>query len=209
MEHIGASLAIRYFVLGTLFIIGLFKIVEADWAGLFMVAQAFGFSLIPTFLKKFYAIHTPHLLQAGVALFMFATIFLGESGGFYDRFWWWDLVWHLLAGVAFGLIAYVILILTYRKQNVIVAPIFTSIFAISFSMCASALWELLEFGIDLVFKTNMQPSAEDTMSDLLIGFIGAIVSALSGYRYLHYRDTLGMNQIIHDGVEKNENAEAL
>lgn len=202
-KHLRPPLLIKYFILGTLLCLALFKISQADWAGLFIVAQAFGFSLIPTFLKSFYDIRTPHFLQAGVAIFMFATIFLGESGGFYDRFWWWDLIWHTLAGVAFGLIGYMILILTYRKQNVVLAPLFTSIFAVSFSLCASVIWELLEFGIDMAFKTNMQPSLTDTMTDLFVALIGALLSAQSGYRYLQFSERIGMSELIDEAVKKN------
>lgn len=202
-QYIQPPLLIKYFILGILVCLGLYKTAETDWAGLFMVIQAFVWSLVPTFLKKFYGIRTPHLLQAGVAIFMFATIFLGESGGFYERFWWWDLIWHTLAGIAFGLVGYMILILTYRKQNVVLAPLFTSIFAVSFSLCISTLWELLEFSIDFFLHTTMQPSGQDTMTDLFVALIGASISAFNGYRYLQFSERLGMGGVIDEAITKN------
>jgi hypothetical protein len=65
------------------------------------------------------------------------------------------------------------------------------------------LWEILEFAVDQLLNTNMQPSATDTMLDLIVGLIGALVSALSGYRYVQYNDKNGMNGIIEEGVRKN------
>jgi len=207
--QLNASLVIKYFTLGVLIIFGLFLVAEGNYHGLLMVAQACLFTLIPSFLQKRYDISTPHILQAGIAVFMFSTIVLGETAGFYERFWWWDLIWHALAGVIFGLIGYAVLILTYRKQNVRLAPLFTSIFAISFSLGISALWEILEFAIDMVLKTNMQPSAHDTMTDLVVGFLGAIFSAYSGYRYIIHKERTGLNTIIEEAVESNSTAPIL
>jgi hypothetical protein len=207
LQKLSAGLLIRYFILGVLIILGLIMIAEANYRGLFMVTQAFFFSLVPTFLRKFYGIRTPHILQAGVAIFMFATIFLGETAGFYDRFHWWDLIWHTLSGIAFGLIGYAILILTYQKRNVKLVPLFTSLFAMSFSIATSTLWEIIEFLVDIIFKANMQPSGEDTMTDLVVGTLGALIAAYSGYRYVLYRERRGMmNVIIDEAVKKNSTA---
>ena len=207
MARLSASLLIKYFILGVLLILGLILVYQAQWKSLFMVVQAFIFTLIPTFLKKWYGVRTPSLLQGGIAVFMFATIFLGETAKFYDNFWWWDTLWHGLSGMVFGLLGYAILILTYRRQNAQHAPIFTSVFAVSFSVAISAIWEMLEFLIDITLKTtNMQPSAEDTMTDLIVGGIGALISVYSGYRYLRYRERKGLNTIIDEAVEKNSTA---
>jgi hypothetical protein len=196
-------LILRYIILTILLLICFWEALQMDWRGLLMALQAFVFSLIPTFLKKYYGVRTPHILQAGGAVFLFATIFLGEVASFYERFWWWDLLFHTLAGLAFGLIGYMVLVLTYRKQTVHLAPLFTSIFAISFSMTVSVLWEILEFAVDQLLHTNMQPSASDTMWDLIVGFAGAFISALSGYNYVRSNDKSGMNGIIEEGIKKN------
>jgi hypothetical protein len=49
----------------------------------------------------------------------------------------------------------------------------------------------------------MQPSASDTMWDLIVGFAGAFISALSGYNYVRSNDKSGMNGIIEEGIKKN------
>lgn len=201
--YLEPMLLLKYTVLTLLVLICLWEVMQMDWRGLLMASQAFIFSLIPTFLKKYYGIRTPHILQAGGALFLFATLFLGEEANFYDRFWWWDLIFHTFAGLAFGLVGYMILVLTYRKHAVRLAPLFTSIFAISFAVTLSALWEILEFIIDQLLGTNMQPSASDTMWDLVAGLIGALVSALSGYSYVTHNDKNGMSGIIEEGIKKN------
>ena len=196
-------LAIKYCILGALILIGFYYAVMSNWHAVFMISQAFLFSLIPSFLQKLYGVRTPRILQAGVVFFMFATIFLGEVANFYELFWWWDLIWHTLAGTVFCLIGFIILILTYRRQNVRLNSLFSTVFAVSFSLASSVLWEILEFVIDLTFGTNMQPSGSDTMWDLVVGLFGALIGAFSGYRYVQYRECIGMNAIIDDGVQKN------
>ncbi len=204
MRMFQSSLWIKYLILTTLIAIGAYQLLQRDWHSFLMVSQAFVFSLIPTFLRKAYGVRTPHILQAGVAIFMFATIFLGEVGNFYERFWWWDLIWHTLAGVVCGLIGYIILILTYRRQNVQLNPVFSSVFAVSFSLALSTFWEIIEFAVDLALNTNMQPSGSDTMWDLIVGLFGALISAAGGFRYLQYSEHIGMNAIIDDGVRRNK-----
>jgi hypothetical protein len=70
-------------------------------------------------------------------------------------------------------------------------------------MTVSVLWEILEFAVDQLLHTNMQPSASDTMWDLIVGFAGAFISALSGYNYVRSNDKSGMNGIIEEGIKKN------
>lgn len=204
MPKVTFPLMVRYLILGILLVLGAVMAYEARWESVFMVVQAFIFTLIPTFLKKWYGVGTPPLLQAGIAVFMFSTIVLGETGHFYEKFWWWDALWHGVSGIVFGLLGYAILILTYRRKNVRLAPLFTSVFAVSFSLAISALWEIIEFLVDVTTKTtNMQPSGHDTMTDLIIGFVGALVSAYSGYRYVRYRERNPLNTIIDEAVKEN------
>jgi hypothetical protein len=207
MRKIAFPLLIKYLILGVLFVLGLAMTYLHRWEGVFMVVQAIIFTLVPTFLQKWYGVKTPPLLQAGIAVFVFSTVFLGETGHFYEKFWWWDALWHGLSGIVFGLLGYAILILTYRRKNVRLAPLFTSVFAVSFSLAISALWEILEFLVDTITKTtNMQPSGHDTMTDLIIGFAGALISAYSGYRYVRYRERNPLNTIIDDAVKENASA---
>jgi hypothetical protein len=196
-------LFIRLVLILLLCAICLYNLFTLDWENLFISGQALLFSFIPTFLKLMFGIRTPRILQMGIVAFMFSTLLLGEVADFYEKFWWWDLILHTLAGIAFGLIGYIILILTYRSQNVTLAPVFTSVFAISFSLAASTVWEIAEFGADSFLGTNMQPSAGDTMLDLTVGLVGAIISAVGSFHYIHRKKKVGLGQIIHEGVIKN------
>lgn len=50
--------------------------------------------------------------------------------------------------------------------------------AIGITALAAVLWEFMEFGMDYFFGVVMQPDLTDTMSDLALGLLGALVVAL-------------------------------
>ncbi len=60
-----------------------------------------------------------------------------------------------------------------------------SLFSVSFSLAAGAVWEIFEFLLDRTLGLNMQKSRlVDTMTDLIIDFTGACIVGLWVYRYL-------------------------
>ena len=60
-------------------------------------------------------------------------------------------------------------------------PHFTFVFALGLG----ALWEICEFAMDSIFGLNMQKSGlVDTMWDLIVDTVGALVIALLGFAYL-------------------------
>lgn len=70
-------------------------------------------------------------------------------------------------------------------------PRFVAIFAFVFSLAVGVLWEIFEFAMDQLFGMNMQkamfgdPSGlTDTMWDLIVDAIGALVISLFGWWYL-------------------------
>ena len=56
------------------------------------------------------------------------------------------------------------------------------IFMISFTLMIASFWEFMEFGSDLIMKTDVQHALDtgvaDTMQDMLIAFLGSIIVAV-------------------------------
>ena len=66
------------------------------------------------------------------------------------------------------------------------------------------IWEIFEFGMDSFFGLNMQKSGlVDTMWDLVVDTIGALVISLLGYFYLKRGDSLIFDRVIHRFVKRN------
>lgn len=147
----------------------------------------------PVLFKGRLGVPIPSELHIFAALFIFATLFLGEVLDFYNRLWWWDLVLHGSAGILLGLLGFLFVYLVNENElvDVRMRPSFVALFAFFFSVGAGAIWEIFEFSMDQLFGLNMQkamlgdPSGlTDTMWDLIVDTAGAAVMAGLGYLYM-------------------------
>ncbi len=120
--------------------------------------------------------------------------------GFYERIPWWDTMLHTTSGVILGLVGFLFVYLLNEKgdKNVNLSPIFVVIVAFCFAVTMGVFWEFFEFGADRLLGYNMQkfrlPGQDglvDTMEDLIVDSIGAIVACIGGWIYMKKKkDTL-------------------
>jgi len=156
-----------------------------EWEVAYTAIGALILTLLPLFLKRKYKIYISHSFISFVAVFIYATIFLGEVLDFYDKFWWWDLLWHMCSAIGFGLIGGVLLLLISGKHRVEANPALFTMFSFCFAVSVGVLWEIFEFSMDQTFGTNMQKSGLiDTMADIIINVIGAGIASVGGYLYI-------------------------
>ncbi len=136
------------------------------------------------FLKKS-DINLPVEFSLFLTVFIYCSVFLGEGNDFYTKFWWWDLVLHTSSGMVFGFVGFMILYILYRIKKFTASVFLIALFTFSFSVAIGAIWEILEFTMDQLFKTNMQRSGLlDTMKDLIVDTVGALITSVCGYFYL-------------------------
>lgn len=152
-------------------------------------------SFIPDYLERRRKVILPRVLELTIVLFMFSTVFVGDGLGLYDRFWWWDDLAHAVSGVIIGFLGFLLVgHLNYRYQMNI-KPIFIALFAFCIATTLGVLWEIFEFAIDVFLGTpsqrwNLPPDTvlmgrpyqgsglRDTMSDLIINGVGALISSV-------------------------------
>mgnify|MGYP001208113832 CR=1 FL=1 len=71
-------------------------------------------------------------------------------------------------------------------------------------MTLGVIWEIFEFAADQLLGLNMQKSGiMDTMTDLIVDFIGALIGAIMGYFYLKGGDSLIIKRIVEKFVRAN------
>lgn len=161
-------------------------------------------TLLPIYSQRLLKVHIPTGFLAAIALFLVATLFLGEVGDFYERFWWWDIVLHIGSAIGFGLIGVVLLLILVRGEKLSAAPITVSFFAFCFAVMIGAVWEIWEFFLDQTFGLNTQKSGlTDTMWDLIVDCLGAAVGAAVGYVYLKGMKGWVLTPMLRTFVEKN------
>lgn len=164
-------------------------VLSQNWSNLFVISIAIILSLVPYILRKKYDIKLSKRLSAGILLFLFSTILLGEVNHFYEKFTWWDTVLHFTAGLGLTVFGFVILHEIYSNSQLRSTPKMTAFFAFCFTGMMAGVWEIFEFSVDTFVKSaNMQPSNADTMQDLIVALMAAVIVCYFGFRHLKYRE---------------------
>ena len=167
-------------------------LISHNWLGAFVSILTLALTFVPALIEHNYRIYLPVELEFLTVVFVYASMFLGESYRYFSRFWWWDVVLHASSGLAIGMIGFLVLFILYRRHRIAASPLLIAVFAFSFALAIGALWEIFEFTWDQVFGTALQQSGlVDTMSDLIIDATAAGIAALAGYHYLKHH-TKGM-----------------
>jgi len=177
---------------------------QRNWPLAFVALATLLLSLAPVFVSRWADVFIPPSFIAAIVVFIGGTLFLGEVFDFYYRFWWWDLVMHGGSAIGFGLIGFVLVFMMFQGDRYAAPPIAVAFFAFCFALAMGTIWEIFEFGMDQIFGLNMQKNGlMDTMWDLIMDFLGALVGAGAGYAYLKWRAKGGLMGLIDDFVKRN------
>jgi uncharacterized membrane protein len=166
---------------------GVFAAINGDWTNLGMSILTLLVLFLPTIIEKKLSIDFPSEFEIIVVIFIFAALYLGEMRSYYTKFWWWDIFLHTFSGLIIGAVGFSLVDILNKNEKVSISlsPIFVSIFSFCFALAIGALWEIYEFAMDSIFGLNMQKSGlVDTMWDLIVDALGALVFSIIGYFYL-------------------------
>ena len=148
----------------------------------------------PLFIKKVFKMQIPAFLCIAFWFFLFGSVFLGEVAKFYYTVPHWDTFLHLLSSLMTGLLGYMVFAMLFKGQDSQISPTAAIMFALCFSVAIGAIWEIYEFTCDGLLGLNMQKFAFedgvekvgrlallDTMKDIIIDTVGAVLSSVYGY----------------------------
>ena len=160
---------------------------------------------LPQRFARFFGIELPRTVLTAIVLFIFATLFLGEVGDFYERFWWWDVVLHFLSALSFGAMGFLFIFMLFEGDRYAAPAWALAMLAFCVGLSIGTLWEVFEYGMDQIVGTNMQKSGlVDTMTDLIIDTVGAAIGAFSGYLYLKGRQIGGLGAVLDQFIKLNK-----
>ena len=157
---------------------------------------------IPSMISKKAKIVIPSSMYIIYIIFLYAAIFLGEVRDFYYRVPHWDTILHTFSGAGIGALGFsVVNLLTKEKKvNVNLSPFFIAMFSFCFAVTIGVFWEIYEFSFDGLLGLNMQKFAlengsrllgraalMDTMKDLIVDSLGALLMSVLGYVSLKYK----------------------
>ncbi|WP_417849760.1 hypothetical protein [Thalassoglobus sp.] len=180
---------------------------EQLWGNVVIASGILLLTYLPAILARRADVHVPPEFEVLTIAFIIASLFLGEVRDYYNTFWWWDIALHGTSGGLLGVLG-VLLIYVLNETPQIdlqMRPGFVAFFAFCFALSVGALWEIFEFTMDQYFGMNMQkpmwgdPSGlTDTMIDLIVDAIGALIVSVVGYIYM----VRGYESVIDRGIQR-------
>ena len=209
------------------------SVIDRRFENVFVCSLTLVLFLVPAFFQKNFGIELPSTLEIIIMLFIFAAEILGELGAYYVRVPIWDTMLHTVNGFLCAAVGFSLVDLLNRNNRFRfhLSPLYLSIVAFCFSMTIGVLWEMFEFGADMLLATDMQKDfivtkissvaldetmsnkavvidnitevyvngeplglggyldigIIDTMKDLIVNFIGAVVFSVIGFFYVKSR----------------------
>lgn len=166
---------------------------------------------LPWFTQQKYKIKIPDFMLIIITSFIVAHFIFGEIYRAYDYILLYDKILHSISGaiIAIGGFALINYLNERHHESVKLSPGFIAMFAFCFTLSLGVIWELFEYATDTLVGSNMQrwqddmitieiqgeeqkailgykrPNGlEDTMQDLLVSTIGAVVICSLGYTWL-------------------------
>jgi hypothetical protein len=201
-RHIGEHKAVFavYIILRIIVLASLaLALFREEYESAFVCVLALILFLLPNILERTLVIEIPDTLEILILLFIFAAEILGELQQYYIHYPYWDVMLHTTNGFVCAAVGFSLVdILCRNKQEKFrLSALYMSIVAFCFSMTVGVLWEFFEYGMDCFFHTNMQKDTVignyvdmgliDTMNDLLVNFVGAVVFSIIGFFHIKSR----------------------
>ncbi|MAM71007.1 MAG: hypothetical protein CMP91_07705 [Gammaproteobacteria bacterium] len=180
---------------------------QAQYQSTFEILLILLITTLPVVLGNRFDVRIPHIFETFAVIFVFMSLFLGEVYDYYGRFWWWDKVLHTGSAFLLGVLGFLLVYVLNEKKEIELElnPSFMALFAFMFAVSIGAIWEIFEFTMDQIFGLNMQKSGlVDTMWDLIVDCLGAMVVSVFGWIYIKDRENDSfLERWIEDFIEKN------
>ena len=144
---------------------------------------------IPLFIPMILKVLKISINNTVEKMYLILIFLSGTLGRVYRLYYitnWYDTVVHGISGILLFIFGQIVL--KHYKQNN--NMLFNIIFGVILTLSLGTLWELTEFDIDQIFKTNMQSIETgllDTMKDLSIAAITSIITSI-----IYLKNNIGM-----------------
>lgn len=178
------------------------SILRRDWLWVIGCAFTILVSFTPTILKKDFNITLPWVLDLMISI----TIFLHVGGvilRLYTIIPGYDTLTHFVASILVGFLAFIIIYILDQYWEGLHMDVYAMAFlVVIFAMAMGVVWELFEWGIDLIFGTHEQWGLQDTMKDLLVDTLAGIVIAVIGVKLVQRGELKKFTKEFGDQIDK-------
>lgn len=158
--------------------------------------------ILPSLISRKLRLEIPSVMYVLFLIFLYCAIYLGEVRNFYYDISNWDTILHGFSGAMLGALGFSFVALLNQEDRVPInlSPLFVVIFAFCFAITLGVFWEIYEFSFDGLLSLNMQKAyledgtplagrmaLMDTMKDLILDALGALLTCIIGYISLKYK----------------------
>lgn len=137
----------------------------------------------PLAVERAAKLRLPTSLHAMYAALLLAAPWAGAALGRYDAWPSWDTLVHFYSGVPIALGCVLLLGVAASRRGLVVPPGLEALMVAALHSVVALLWEVAEFTADQVFGAHTQKGNMDTMVDLIVGTLGAVLVALALYAH--------------------------
>lgn len=155
-------------------------LVKGNWAKMFQAVLIVAVLQLIRLVVKWTKTTMFTSLRFCVLLFIFVTMFLANEFGYYGVIPYLDKMEHLFSGVILCFVGLLIYSKAsdHQKGNGPPSSHVAVWLCLFFSIAMAGVWEIYEFATDHLFGLNSQNgSLLDTMTDIICGTLGAILTA--------------------------------
>lgn len=163
---------------------------------------------IPSIIEKKISIDIPDSMEILYFIFLFSAIVLGEVRDFYYVIPYWDKILHAFSAGMLASLGFVLVAIFKKTERLkyYLSPLYIALFSFCFALTIGVVWEIYEYLADGLLSLNMQKYAladgtkligrealADTMDDLIVDTLGALVITILGYFSLKKQEDRNQN----------------
>lgn len=165
---------------------------------IFVALITFVATYLPSYIETKEIFRFPEFLQIIIIIFILAAGYISQFFNLFVRFYWWDDVLHFTSGTFIAFAGFLLIYKLNHRYSFDLNPWLIAVFTFSFSIAVAVAWEIGEFLSDWFFQTNYQKwdvpldtpligksyqglALRDSMADLMIASIGAILVSIYAY----------------------------
>lgn len=160
-------------------------------------------TFIPSTLEKLFNIKIPSSFEIIYLMFIYGLLMLGELRGFYHGLLWWNILMTFTASLALGFTGLSIIHVLHKTNRISKNPLFAAILIFSLSLSFGTLWEIFEYVLDTLIHSGLQKDLIDTMQDLSINVLGALLVSIAGYNHVRKGNSILASTFLTNAIERS------
>lgn len=169
---------LTYIIQGLILLAAVSSILAGEYFLGISAGTAFFLTMTPSLMTRNLRLCLPWEINLLVAVSFYLHV-MGHVGDYYVTLApYYDKLTHFVSSVTVALIAFFLAVLAEHQGDIRLTRPAIIVFILVSTLAAGTIWEIYEFVADQVFGTNLQHGNIDTMSDLIVDLIGAVIVAI-------------------------------